>query len=216
MKKEQLPRKAQTYRHWTEEESEKLTELWKTKTIKECSEILGRGTSSIWNRVTKLGLKRSEEYKEISGMGYFKKGHEPHNKGVKGWQAGGNSVKTRFKLGERPSNSWRPIGSERVTKDGITMLKVSDTGTRTKDWKPLHRLVYEACYGKLKRGKHVFFKDRNRENFDPSNLIALTRAENMERNSISRYGAEFRSIKITLGWLNRKIKQAGEDNEVSR
>jgi hypothetical protein len=67
----------------------------------------------------------------VSGRtGHFEKGHRPHNKGIKGWQAGGNALKTQFQPGQR-GNKWVPIGSERLTKDGILQRKVSDTDYNT-------------------------------------------------------------------------------------
>lgn len=200
------------HRVWTPEEDASLTELWKTKSLNECSEIMGRGTSSIHNRVQKLGLKRTDEYKAISGRGRFGS-KPPWNKGLKGWQAGGNSKKTQFKLGEKPSNSWRPVGAERTSKNGILYRKVSDTGVKKDDWRAVQVLVWEQHNGPLPNGRIVIFKDGNRENFDPDNLEAITRAESMRRNSISRYGEEYRSAAIRLGWFNRKLNELEKQHE---
>ena len=200
------------YKPWTKAEDATLTELWRTESLNECSRRMGRGTGSIYNRVQKLGLKRTEEYKAITGCGRFKPGQEPWNAGMTGYQAGGRSTETQFKLGDRSSNTWPPVGAERISKDGILYRKVADTGIKKDDWRAVHVVVWEEHNGSLPDNHIVIFKDGNRENFDPENLEAVTRAENMRRNSIDRYGPDYRSAALTLGWFKRKINQLEKDN----
>lgn len=203
-------RRRTEYRAWTKAEDATLTKLWQTCSLNECSARMGRGTSSIYNRVNKLGLKRPEEYKTITGCGRFKSGHDTWNKGLKGWQAGGRSKDTQFKQGGKPSNTWRPIGAERTSKDGILYRKISDHGGKD-DWKAVPMLIWEENNGPLPAGHIVVFKDRNRENMSPDNLLAITRADNMRRNSIDRYPPEYRQSAIALGWFKRKLR--GIENE---
>lgn len=200
-------RRRTQYRHWTSVEDAQLAELWKTLPLGEVAEHLARSTSSVYSRVQKLGLKRTDEYKAITGCGRFKPGIKTWNKGLKGWQAGGRAKETQFKLGHKPSNTWRPIGAERTSKDGILYRKVADTGVKKADWKAVHQLIWEERNGRLPDGQIVVFVDRNRENLSPDNLIAVTRAENMRRNSIDRYPPEYRSTALTLGWFNRKLNK---------
>lgn len=200
-------------RKWSPDEDAKLTELWRTRSLNDCAAELGRGTGSVYNRAQKLGLKRTDEYKAISGCGRFGT-RPPWNRGMKGYQAGGRSKETQFKLGEKPSNTWRPVGAERTSKDGILMRKVADTGVKATDWRPVHVLVWEEHNGPLPADLIVVFKDRNRENLTAENLIAVTRAENMRRNSISRYPDEYRSAAITLGWFNRKLRSIENENPI--
>jgi len=208
----QTGRRRLEYKAWTKKEDATITDLWKTRSLNECSAIMGRGTSSIYNRVQKLQLKRTDEYKAITGCGRFKVGQNSWNAGMKGWDAGGRSKETQFKLGERPSNTWRPVGSERVSKDEILFRKVADTGVKRKDWKAVHALIWEEHNGPIPDRYIVIFKDRDRTNFDPSNLEAVSRQTNMRRNSIARYGEDYRSSAIKLGWFKRKINQMERDN----
>ena len=53
----------------------------------------------------------------------------------------------------------------------------------------------------------VRFKDGNKSNFDIENLIAVTRAEHVKMNSIQRYGEEYHSLSMKLGWFKKKIKE---------
>ena len=80
--------------------------------------------------------------KLTSGLdGQFKKGCISFNKGMKGVCAKG-SEKGWFKKGNIPINH-RPIGSERVSVDGYTEVKVSELNKwklkqRKQYWKELH------------------------------------------------------------------------------
>lgn len=207
----QQGRRYTTPKPWTPAEDATLSELYKTKPITDISKLMGRGTGSIHNRVQKLGLKRSDEYKHITGCGRFTPGHKTWNAGKKGWQAGGRAKATQFKPGQ-PSNTWRPIGAERISKDGILYRKVSDTGVKKDDWKAVQVLVWEEHNGPLPDGQIVIFRDGNRDNFEPDNLQAMTRAENMRRNTIARYGEDYRSAAITLGWFKRKLTKLEQEH----
>lgn len=60
--------------------------------------------------------------------------------------------------------------------------------------------------GPLPAGYIVVFADRNNRNFAPSNLEAVTRAENMRRNSyLTRYPKDVADLIRMRGVLNRKI-----------
>ncbi|EWC39606.1 HNH endonuclease signature motif containing protein [Stutzerimonas stutzeri] len=206
-------RRRTEYRHWTPAEDATLAELYATKPITEIAALMGRGTGSIHNRVSKLGLTRPDEFKEITGCGRFKPGHQAWNAGRKGWQAGGRAKDTQFKLGHRPSNTWRPIGAERTDKGGILYRKVADTGDKKADWKAAHVLVWEEHNGPVPEGRIVIFLDRDRQNFDPENLIAVTRAYNMRRNSIDRYPPEYLSAARSLDWFKRKLNKLEQHHE---
>lgn len=202
-----------SYRHWTPADDKRLTELYQDHKLADIAEKMGRSISSVANRRVKLGLQRTPEQQARIGNGQFGAGQVPWNAGLKGWQSGGKSVETQFKPGAKPSNTWRPIGAERTSKDGILYRKVADTGIKRDDWKAVHVLVWEEHNGPLPDGYIVIFKDGNRDNFEPNNLLALTRAENMRRNSISRYGEDYRSAAIQLGWFKRKLNQLEKEHE---
>jgi len=195
------------WKAWSAADDAQLVEYWKTLPLGDVAQRMGRSTSSVYNRVQKLGLKRTEEYKAITGCGRIKKGSEPWNKGKKGWQAGGRAKETQFKLGDRPSNTWRPIGAERTGKGGVLYRKVADTGDKKVDWRAVHVLIWEEGNGPLPPGHIVVFGDKNPDNLSPDNLLAITRAENMRRNSIDRYPPEYRSTALTLGWFRRKLNK---------
>lgn len=208
-----IGRRHMTRRAWSKAEDARLAQLYQEHKLADIAEKMGRSISSVANRRVKLGLQRTPEQQARIGNGRFGAGQVPWNAGLKGYQAGGRSVETQFKPGVKPSNTWRPIGAERTSKDGVLYRKVADTGIKRDDWKAVHVLVWEEHNGPLPDGHIVIFKDGNRENFEPENLMALTRAENMRRNSISRYGEDYRSAAIQLGWFKRKLNQMEKENE---
>ncbi len=113
--------------------------------------------------------RRKHLHSELTG--HFEKGHASWNKGKKGWTAPGTE-KTHFQKGHMPKNH-REVGSERVDPDGYTYVKIAEPNK----WALKHRLIYEQHYGKLPKGQAVIFKDQNRQNFAPENLMPVTRAE---------------------------------------
>lgn len=111
-----------------------------------------------------------------SGLsGRFPKGHNPYNKGRKGMQMHPNAVATQFQKGHTPANK-TPIGTVLMKDDGYLWKKV---GEGARDWRQLHRLIWEEAHGEIPKGHMITFKDGNRENVVPENLEIITRAEHM-------------------------------------
>ena len=159
---------------WTDEEKEYLASIVKGSTYKEITEKMN----------DKFEYNFSEE--QVKGMmyrnklttgtcGYFKKGSTPWNKGLKGYM-GAN--KTSFKKGTIPPQ-YRPVGSERITRDGYTEIKVKDPNK----WELKHRLIYKQHYGEIPKGHNVIFADRNIQNFDINNLVLVSKAEMLILNN---------------------------------
>lgn len=108
-------------------------------------------------------------YKMANGRSYqFQKGNIPFNKGKKGVNGRSN---TTFAKGNRPSNAL-PLGSER-SNDGIIEVKIAEP----KGWQSKHSLIWQAANGPIPQGHVVIFADSDRRNFDPSNLLLVSRAE---------------------------------------
>jgi len=101
--------------------------------------------------------------------GHFEKGHTPINKGKPG-NAGWKS--TQFKAEHRPHN-YQLVGTERINGSGYVDIKVAEPNT----WKGKHIIVWEQTHGPVPDGSVIVFGDRNRRNFDPNNLILVTRSQ---------------------------------------
>ena len=73
----------------------------------------------------------------------------------------------------------KPVGSERLGKDGYIMVKVREWPTKpqSKDnWRFKHHVVWEEANGRpVPDNCIVFFADKDNRNFDPDNLVALPR-----------------------------------------
>lgn len=113
----------------------------------------------------------------MSNKGYFKKGHTPWNKGLKGIHLSPN---TEFKKGiENTGNnhkSWKG-GVQKPKNDCVYLW----SGNKKRIRRP--RAIYEEHYGPIPKGYVVIHIDGNRYNDKPENLKAISRAENMKRNA---------------------------------
>lgn len=113
-------------------------------------------------------------HKLNSGIsGEFKKGCVPHNKGKKMPKEVYEKAKhTMFSKGNIPVNH-RPVGSERISKDGYVEVKVEEPNK----WKLKQRIVYEELKGRIPEGSTIIFLDGNKLNFDINNLKCVSRLE---------------------------------------
>ena len=124
----------------------------------------------------------TSNHRILSGRtGCFEKGHASWNKGTKGL-TGRNP--TRFKAGHKPVN-WKPVGSERTTKDGYVEVKVEGVNPHTGFqgvWRLKHVLVWEHHNGPVPKGLAVLIKDGNKQNCVIENLELVSRAELVRLN----------------------------------
>ncbi|WP_110947069.1 HNH endonuclease signature motif containing protein [Pseudomonas bohemica] len=214
-------------RHWTSADESKLRDLYPDTPMPELLKIFNRPSWSIYNKAHALGLKRSDDYlaseharrlrrEDNPGVGCrFQKGHTSWNKGIS-FHSGGRSAETQFKTGTlngRAAQLHMPVGSERVTKDGIRQRKICDDGLPQRRWKSVHMILWEEHNGEVPAGHLVVFKDRNTQNIEIGNLELVTRAENMRRNTIHRYPPELKSTIRQLGKLKRAISEVSREKQ---
>ncbi|WP_286237942.1 HNH endonuclease signature motif containing protein [Neptuniibacter halophilus] len=115
----------------------------------------------------------------------IKSGRTGHWGTKPGWNAGtaGKGIckpnSGSFKPGSEPVNK-KPLYTERINRDGYVEIKIPQndpyTGRATR-YLAKHRWVYEQHHGEIPKGKTVVFKDGDRRNFDPENLVAITRRQ---------------------------------------
>lgn len=182
-------------RAWTERELEDFRRLYPTESAADLSHRFGRSRKALNLMALKLGIKKAVFISQ------FSKGCEAWNKGLK--NSTGTSA-TRFACGSKPQ-TWRPIGSESVTKEGLRTRKVSDTGNRAADWRRVHELEWEAVNGPIPCGHILVRKDKR---LPPSldNLVLVNRAQLMKRNSVhTNYQPEVARLSQLRGALNRQI-----------
>lgn len=133
----------------------------------------------------------------------FKLGREPSNKGKPRMWAGGES--TQFRKGNKPHN-YVPVGSERVNGDDYVDVKIADPNR----WRAKHLIVWEEYNGRpIPKGHAVIFGDRNRRNFEPDNLILVTRFQLgiMNQKHLIQNNAELTRSGVILADIYHKIGQ---------
>lgn len=110
--------------------------------------------------------------------GGFEKGSTPFNKG-KPHPARGRAVETQFKKGcmaGAAAAKYKPIGTERLTKDGYLERKVHDDLPLRSRWQLVHVLLWEELNGPIPKGQALKCLDGDRRNTTPSNWRPVPRA----------------------------------------
>ena len=186
---------------WNENELLLLKELYSDTPMAEMVQLIGKKSTQISSKAFHVGLKRSDAFMKTAQSGRirkgerigigteFKKGLIPLNKGKKqtdfmSEEGIKKTIATRFKKGASPHNTVA-IGFERVTKDGYVEVKVRESkiNSKNKNFELKQRIIYQKHYGPIPEGMIVEFVDRDKMNFEPSNLVLKTRRENMMENS---------------------------------
>lgn len=214
---------------WTDEQIELLVKHYPAMPMPELKVLLNASEHRIYNKAFSLKLKRSDEFMEsnhacrlrrgdnVGAEHRFKKGLIPWNKGLKGINLGGKE--TQFKKGGMPKNTL-PIGSLRITREGILERKISnESGSSNKRWRSVHELVWTEINGEIPKG-HICvfkagFKTTDPELITIDKIECISRAENMKRNSYHRYGKEIASLIQLRGAINRQINKRSKQNEQS-
>jgi hypothetical protein len=113
-----------------------------------------------------------------ANKGWFLKGHTPYNKGL---ARGSVSPDTEFKKGVAGSDhlSWKG-GVQKMKNDCVYL----HAGPNKRVRRP--RAVYEEYHGPIPKDYVIFHIDGDKDNDDPSNLEAISRAELVRRNKRSR------------------------------
>lgn len=183
--------------------------------------MLDRTRSTVYQTAQRLGLTKSPEFYASpasgrtcgrQGIGYrFGKGHVPANKGLRrpGWGPG-RMKETQFRKGERRGVAvrlYKPIGTERVSKDGYLERKVNDGMPLQARWRAVHRIVWEAVNGRVPKGHAVVFRNTDKRDFRLENLELVTRRELLARNWHRRYPKPIRQLVQLRGAITRQINK---------
>jgi hypothetical protein len=115
--------------------------------------------------------------------GHFSKGGVPVNKGVPCPEGKGgrhpNAQRTQFKKGSlsgRAATLRKPIGFERVSKDGYVERKINDDMPLQARWRAVHLIRWEELNGPIPAGHCLKSRDGDKANTDPSNWMLVERA----------------------------------------
>lgn len=205
----------------TTSEKAQIRSMFPYMATRELAEKIGRSEYTVINFASRAGLRKDPDYlKECleecgrnlheSGRSHrFPKGHTPANKGLRrpGWSAG-RMKETQFKKGERSGVAvklYKPIGTERVTKDGYLQRKVNDDMPLQSRWKLVQRIVWEEHNGPIPKGHNIIFKDGDKRNFDIANLECVSRSDWMKRHTLHNYPEPVKSMIHQLAGFKRKL-----------
>lgn len=214
---------------WTPEENAYLVEHYPNSTPDVLEAHLHRSRSSIYQRATALGLKKSDVYFATAAAGrfckgtppnaatVFKPGHTPWNRGLRGWRQVG-SEKTWFKPGHQSPKA-EPIGAIRISRDGLVQRKISNTpGSNSKRWRSVHELVWIEANGPVPAGHIVIFKP-GMKTTDPERITldkveCITRAENARRTN-DRRDPEMTRLYQLKGAITRQVNRITKESKES-
>ncbi len=110
--------------------------------------------------------------------GRFATGHASHNKGRKGYCAPG-SEQGWFSPGERRGMAvklYKPIGSERLSKDGYLERKIHDGLPLQSRWRAVHLIRWEALHGPVPAAHCLKCIGDDKTNTAPENWMLIPRA----------------------------------------
>lgn len=216
-------------RPWSAKDDAMLRAAYPNTPTADVAQWLGRGLSGTYQRAYTLGLCKSAAYlaspasarlqrgDNIGAACRFQPGHVPANKGLRrpGW-APGRMRETQFKRGMRAGVAvklWKPVGTERISKDGYLERKINEDLPLQRRWRAVHLVIWEAVHGPLPAGHALVFINGEKRDIRLDNLQLITRAELMARNTVHRLPKPLAQTIRLLGRLNRKIRKRQHDEE---
>lgn len=210
-------------RYWSDDEVATMRSRYPHERTIDIARAMGRTERQVYEKAAAMGLKKSAEYlaspasgrlmhRDTRGQGTRFGQLPPWNKGQH-YEPGGRSVETRFKKGNRTGRAnhvYKPVGTERMSKDGYLERKIHDGMPMHTRWRAVHIVRWEEINGPLPKGHALSFRDGNKLNHHPSNMDLITRAELMKRNTIHRYPSELKQVIRLSRKLQRTIEAAHE------
>lgn len=205
-----------TRHYYTPAEVARLQRDYPHTRTKDLADAMGLSERSVYSKADSLGLKKTDAYRQAERIrqgqrlgrcgspGRFQPGHATWNKGMKGLEIGGKA--TRFQPGQQPHNA-RPIGHQRVAKEGYLERKVTEQGPRRHWYQAVHRLVWIAANGPIPDGHIVVFINGNKTDIRLENLELITRREHARRNSKARFPPALQALIQQKAVLTRKLNQ---------
>lgn len=186
------------YIQWVRENAYGVSNKELTRMFNECFGL----------NVNEISIKNVKKTNKItSGIRGFNKGNIPWNKGVPMKPEVYEKVKrTFFKKGE-VSTRTRPIGSQRVSRDGYVEVKINP-----KKWALKHILVWEEHNGPVPDGMIITFKDNNSQNCNIENLMLISRRENALINRLNINYKGDKEISVLTARLYDAIKDRRKEN----
>jgi hypothetical protein len=220
-------------RAWSEPELRRLRHFYPHIKTEYLAHQLQRALYVVYSKARALKLCKTPEYlaspdacrlrREASPRSIacrFLPGSVPVNKGLRrpGYSPG-RMAETQFKKGSRHGHAaqfYKPLGSLRLSKEGYLQRKILETGYPPRDWKGVHIILWEEHYGPIPSNHAIGFIDGNKENIIIENLVLLSRADLMRRNTIHNYPLEIRQVIRLTAKLRRTIARHNDEKQDRR
>jgi hypothetical protein len=164
--------------------------------------------------VTAKQMKTWKSNHSLSSELKGSEGMDPPNKGTKGlYNVGGN--RTSFKKGHKPAN-YKPIGTERIDRDGYVLIKVSDVGDWHERWKLKQVVVWEEAHGPIPKGHCLLFLDGDKQNITLGNLQLISRKQlaRLNQNHLISDNADLTRTGIIVADIYSKIGERRKKKQV--
>jgi len=200
---------------FTPEHKATLIKLFPRTKSKDIAEIIGCSVCTINHQAAKLGLRKDPVFVtetarilalslEESGKKFrFQKGSVPPNKGKRMSPEQYERCKhTMFRKGHVPVNH-KPVGYESTNADGYIVVKTKEPNV----FEFKHRKLWAEAYGEIPPDKVIRFKDGDKQHVYLENLEMVTKAGNLEPNTINRYPDDVKRAIRTIGQLNKIIRK---------
>jgi hypothetical protein len=222
---------------WTAAQVAAVVRDYPHVSTKKLAESLGVEIYVVYKKAQDLKLKKTEVYYLASpdscrlrrgdniGAAYrFKPGLTPFNKGLRrpGWGPG-RMKETQFQKGQRSGVAvrlYKPIGTERLSKDGYLERKVNDGLPPQRRWRAVHLIVWEAAHGPLPPGHAVCFKQGRKSaiaaEITIDALYLSTRRDLMRRNTVHNLPKELARVVQLRGAVNRQINKRARNEKQDR
>lgn len=204
---------------WTDDQVEILRCEYANTPTRDLAARFCLPMNRVYAKASKLGLAKSEEYFRTHVAGRLTEGSDRGAAtrfpvGIRPWNKGKahpHRNDGQFKPGRRPQ-TWVPVGTMRVTKDGILQRKVSDvSGPGNLRWRSVHETVWIDAHGAIPAGHVVVFrpgqKTSNPAEITVDRLELISRADLVRRNSIHRHGPEIAHLSQLKGAITRQINK---------
>lgn len=149
------------------------------------------------------------EKRKRNEKGQFRKGLPPWNKGLKNVN-NTHPNSTSYKKG-KAHPKYKPIGSERIDKDGLVVIKVAE-----RKWMTKHKHLWEKEKGPVPKGHVIIFANGDKRDFSSENLICVSRKQLMALNKnklikndieITKTGVILADLLLATGDAEREVDQ---------
>lgn len=214
---------------WTERELQLLRDLYPHQHTDLVAAAVGRCAHACYRKASSMGLRKTRECiarvarertctPDHGSLPHrFQPGHATWNKGRPGSTGlHPNTAANHYKPGAlngRAAQLELPVGALRISSEGVLERKIgTESGSPSRRWRGVHRLVWEAAHGPVPAGHVVAFKPGCKtvqlEEITLDRLELITRAENMRRNSYHHnLPPELARVVQLRGVLSRAINQ---------